>query len=109
MLCVSNFLNYNVDMKKQNSILYEHIMRIFSLGFENEAYAIPNNYLPHSLIFSKTKNALNQQSKTPNVTTSASVPTHSDPKRKTYDYSNHNSQAYKNSTSQQNITMNGAK
>ena len=81
-------------------------------GFENEAYNIPNNYLPHSLIFSNTKNTLNQQSKTPNVTTSkqtTSASTHSDPKRKTYDYSNQNSQAYKNSSSQRNIPMNSAK
>ena len=33
---------------------------------EDKAYDIPNNYLPHSLIFFKTKNALNQQSETPN-------------------------------------------
>ena len=59
-----------------------------------------------------TKNTLNQQSKTPNVTTSkqtTSASTHSDPKRKTYDYSNQNSQAYKNSSSERNIPMNSAK
>ena len=105
-----DYLAGKVDIKtrEQGSKEGQHTVT----GFENEAYNIPNNYLPHSLIFSNTKNTLNQQSKTPNVTTSkqtTSASTHSDPKRKTYDYSNQNSQAYKNSSSQRNIPMNSAK
>ena len=87
---------------------------IASLTQTMTALSLRVDYLAGKVDIKTREEGSNQQSKTPNVTTSkqktsASVPTHSDPKGKTYDYSNHNSQAYKNSTSQRNITMNNAK
>ena len=76
--------------EKQNKREYEIL-------YENEAYDIPNNYLPHSLIFSRPKK---QQSDTPNDETTSkqaiNASSYLEPSRKALDYNNNDSQAYTN-------------
>ena len=88
--------------EKQNKREYEIL-------FENEAYDIPNNYLPHSLIFSRPKM---QQSNTSNDETTSkqaiNAASYFDPSRKVLGYNN-NSQAYTNTMLQQKRPSQGRK
>ena len=84
--------------------------REYEILYENEAYDIPNNYLPHSLIFSRPKK---QQSDTPNDETRSkqaiNASSYLEPSRKALDYNNNDSQAYTNTMLQQKRPSQGRK